>query len=76
MRVTRSYWDLIVTVKHPVMAGRVEDVKEVLENPDEVRLSRSDPSAYLFYRPIGGEQLNFSVTEPEPLRVTFETMAI
>ncbi len=49
VRVTYSYWDLIVTIKHPVMVGRVEDVKETLENPNEVRLSRSDPSVYLFY---------------------------
>jgi hypothetical protein len=52
VRVTHSHWDLIVTVKHPVISGRVEDVKEALENPDEVRLSRSDPSVYLFYRPV------------------------
>lgn len=26
VRVTRGYWDLIVNVKHPVMAGREDDV--------------------------------------------------
>ncbi len=51
VRVTRSYWDLIVTVKHPVMAGRENDVKETLQNPDEVRQSKSDPKVYLFYKP-------------------------
>lgn len=51
VRVTRSYWDLIVTVKHPVMAGRGNDVKETLQNPDEVRQSKSDPNVYLFYKP-------------------------
>jgi hypothetical protein len=51
VRVTRGYWALIVTVKHPVMAGREADVRETLENPVEIRLSRSDPSVYLFYRP-------------------------
>lgn len=35
VRVTRSYWELIVTVKHPVMAGRESDVRETLQNPDE-----------------------------------------
>lgn len=49
VRVSRSYWHLIITVKHPVMAGRELDVKETLENPDEIRLSRSDASVYLFY---------------------------
>jgi hypothetical protein len=48
VRVSRSYWQLIITVKHPVMAGRELDVKEALENPGEIRLSRSDASVYLF----------------------------
>jgi hypothetical protein len=49
VRVSRSYWKLIITVKHPMMAGRESDVKEILEKPNEIRLSRSDPSVYLFY---------------------------
>ena len=51
VRVTRSYWELIITVKHPVMAGREDDVQETLRNPDEVRQSKSDPNVYLFYKP-------------------------
>ena len=27
VRVTRSYWDLITTIKHPVMAGQESIVK-------------------------------------------------
>lgn len=50
VRVSRSYWELIITVKHPVMAGRESDVKRTLEKPDEIRLSRTDPAVYLFYR--------------------------
>ena len=51
VRVTRSYWELIVTIKHPVMAGRENDVKDTLENPTEIRRSKSDPQVYLFYKP-------------------------
>ena len=51
VRVTRAYWELIVTVKHPVMAGREQDVKEALQNPSEIRQSRSDADVYLFYKP-------------------------
>ncbi|MBN1483819.1 MAG: DUF4258 domain-containing protein [Chloroflexia bacterium] len=40
VRVTRAYWELITTVKHPVMAGREAAVQEVLEQPDEIRQSR------------------------------------
>lgn len=51
VRVRRAYWELIVTVKHPVMAGREDDVKETLRNPGEIRRSRNDPDVYLFYKP-------------------------
>jgi len=50
VRVTRSYWDLIATIKHPVMAGQESIVKETLQTPAQIRLSRSDASVYLFYR--------------------------
>jgi hypothetical protein len=50
VRVTHAYWNLIVTIKHPVMAGREEDVKRTLEQPDEIRQSKSDKDVYLFYK--------------------------
>ena len=50
VRVTRSYWELITTIKHPVMAGQESIVKDTLQTPTEIRLSRSDASVYLFYR--------------------------
>ncbi|HXU39366.1 MAG TPA: DUF4258 domain-containing protein [Blastocatellia bacterium] len=50
VRVTRSYWELIVTIKHPVMAGRESDVREALQNPDEIRVSSIDAEVYLFYK--------------------------
>jgi len=50
VRVTQGYWDLIVSVKHPVMAGREDDVRNALENPDEIRQSKSDEDVYLFYK--------------------------
>ena len=43
VRVSRAYWELIVTIKHPVMAGREKDVKDALQNPSEIRQSKSDP---------------------------------
>lgn len=50
VRVARKYWELIITVKHPVMAGREHDVQAALADPDETRLSRSDPNVYAFYK--------------------------
>ena len=48
--VTRSYWNIIVGVKHPIMAGHEKDVKEALQNPEEIRRSKEDASVYLFYK--------------------------
>lgn len=50
VRVTKAYWGLIVNIKHPIMAGRENDVKDTLENPDEIRQSKSDENVYLFYK--------------------------
>lgn len=50
VRVTRAYWEIIVTIKHPVMAGYEEDVQKTLMDPDEIRQSRSDKNVYLFYK--------------------------
>jgi len=52
IHVSRSCWKLIVTAKHPVMAGQESEVQYTLENPDEIRLSRRDPAVYLFYKSI------------------------
>jgi hypothetical protein len=49
-RVTRAYWEFMVTVKHPVMRERATEVQDVLQSPDEIRQSRSDPAVLLFYR--------------------------
>jgi hypothetical protein len=50
VRVTHAYWELIVTIKHPVMAGREDVVKKTLGQPDEIRQSKSDQNVYLFYK--------------------------
>jgi hypothetical protein len=50
VRVSGKYWTLIVTIKHPVMRGRETDVQNTLEQPDEIRQSRNDPTVHLFYK--------------------------
>ena len=50
VRVTRAYWEIIISIKHPVMKSREEDVKKTLEHPDEIRQSKSDENVYLFYK--------------------------
>ena len=55
--------ELIVTIKHPVMAGRELDVQAALTAPDEIRLSRSDPDVYLFYKSEGMKRWVCAVTK-------------
>ena len=50
IRVPVERWKLIVEMKHPVMAGREDDVRLALEQPDEIRMSRADESVLMFYR--------------------------
>ena len=53
VRVTRERWNLITTVKHPVMTGREDVVKATLQSPEQIRQSRSDSEVLLFYRAEG-----------------------
>ena len=50
VRVTRAYWDIISTLKHPVMRGHLDEVRAALNSPDEIRLSKTDDQVYLFYK--------------------------
>jgi len=51
VRVTRQYWEYIITIKHPVMVGHEERVREALQTPSEIRRSKSDPQVFLCYKP-------------------------
>ena len=53
VRVTKARWELITTIKHPVMNGREAIVKLALASPDEVRQSRSEATVFLFYTADG-----------------------
>ena len=50
IRVTKSYWEIVVTKKHPSVAGMIEEVMLALKDPDEVRRSRFNGSIYLYYK--------------------------
>lgn len=63
VRTTASYWELITTVKHPIMRDRLEDVRQTLINPDEIHLSKSDMQVYLFYREDGAKRWVCAVTK-------------
>ena len=63
VQTTINYWDLITTVKHPIMKERLEDVKQTLTNPDVIHLSKSDSRVYLFYKVEGDRRWVCAVTK-------------
>jgi hypothetical protein len=54
IRVSNSYWNFIITIKHPMMAGKEELVKDTLINADEVRRSNKDRSVFIYYKRLKG----------------------
>jgi hypothetical protein len=52
VRIAPHRWDLIISVKHPVMAGLENELTATLQDPLEIRRSRKDEKVILFYRPI------------------------
>ena len=49
IRITGELWDYIVTVKHPSMRNRINDILQILSNPIEIRRSKRDRAVYLYY---------------------------
>ncbi|HJU10883.1 MAG TPA: hypothetical protein VJ728_08395 [Candidatus Binataceae bacterium] len=48
VRYTHEYWHFISTYKHPVLAGKENEIELVLRDPDHVRRSYKDMSVFLF----------------------------
>ena len=49
IRITKSHWDLITLVKHPIVRSKESLVKKCLQDPEEVRLSQEDKTVHLYY---------------------------
>lgn len=50
IQITHSYWQRIVTIKHPSIAGKEKEAKKTLEDPSIIRQSRTDSHVFLYYR--------------------------
>ncbi len=55
--ITGDHRRRLITNKHPVMAGREAEVRAVLENADEIRVSKVDSSVFLYYKGSNGRFL-------------------
>ncbi len=52
IRTTVDYWDYIINIKHPVMEGKEDIVKNILKAPDEIRRSKIDKEIFLYYKKL------------------------
>ena len=52
VRLTRENWNKIITEKHPIMRDYLDDIKNTLEYPEMIRLSKWDKSVWLYYRKV------------------------
>lgn len=50
IRTTKPYWKIIINIKHPSVAGKVEDVKSTISSPDVIHQSKVDKDVYLYYK--------------------------
>ncbi len=50
VRTTESYWKFITKFKHPIIKRYEKEVKETLEEPDEIRESKKDAKVLLYYK--------------------------
>jgi len=50
VRTTKEYWEYIVNVKHRLMKGKEDMVKEILMDPNEIYRSQIDQNVFLYYK--------------------------
>jgi len=53
LRITSSYWEKIITIKHPVIKGKEKEVQKTLGSPKIIKISNSDSKVYLYDRKYG-----------------------
>jgi len=52
IRSTEAYWEYIISVKHRNMAGRENEAKDTLSNPDFIRRTKIDPQIFYITRQL------------------------
>ncbi len=50
VRTTVTYWEYLITIKHPIMKDKENIVKPILQPPDEIRQSSTDEDIFLYYK--------------------------
>lgn len=57
IRTTKEYWQKIINEKHPSIKGNEWKVKSALQNPDEIRQSKTNKNIFLFYRLVNSKYI-------------------
>jgi len=57
IRITKNYWDVISSKKHPSVANMADEARLALINPFEVKRSRQDSNVFLYYRKLNSKFL-------------------
>jgi hypothetical protein len=60
IRTTKTYWDKLISEKHPRMKEKEKEVQEALINPVEIRRSKVDQNTYMYYKNMEGNFLLWS----------------
>jgi|SRR3989338_7086527 len=55
IRITKQYWNKVIKTKHPLMKDKESIVKGTLITPTELRVSRKDPTVFLYYKKLNGK---------------------
>jgi hypothetical protein len=50
IRTTKDYWRLITETKHRNMQGKLREITDAIESPDQIIASIKDPTVLLFYK--------------------------
>ena len=52
IRTSKSYWEKIIKIKNPELKFGIDESKQALVNPDEIRRSVTDSTVVLYVRKV------------------------
>ncbi len=68
IRTSRKYWRLITRVKHPLVAGKEEEVIKTLKDPILIKESIADKKVHLYYTKMNSSKYFCVVVKNEGRR--------
>lgn len=50
IRITKKYWEHLVTFKHPSMRGKEDDIRKTLADPDQIRRDPQNKAVFQYHK--------------------------